>query len=215
MSEYLYWPLYDLQVKSQDLTLRLPSDNDIGEIIKLAKRGVHEAGYQPFCSAWTDLEEPEFSLGIAQHHWMNRAQLKPDNWDLSFVVLLEDQVIGTQSLRSENFDKLKTVETGSWLGKEFQGRGFGTEMRKAILFFAFDVLGAEYAKSDARADNYSSNSVSKKIGYKENGYDMHIFGAEIVRRNQYLLEAERWRENDVSNVTVSGFESCRRMLLSQ
>ena len=64
---------------------------------------------------------------------------------------------------------LRTVETGSWLGRAHQGRGLGTEVRRANLHLAFAGLGAAVAESGAMADNPASQAVSRKLGYAENG----------------------------------------------
>jgi hypothetical protein len=42
-------------------------------------------------------------------------------------------------------------------------------MRAALLLFAFDVLGAEWAESSAAAWNTASLRVSDKLGYEPNG----------------------------------------------
>ncbi|MGN8025141.1 GNAT family N-acetyltransferase [Microbacterium sp. 22242] len=61
------------------------------------------------------------------------------------------------------------VATGSWLTRSAHGRGIGTEMRAALLLFAFDVLGAEWAESGAASWNEASLAVSRKLGYEPNG----------------------------------------------
>ena len=66
--------------------------------------------------------------------------------------------------------------TGSWLGLRHQGRGIGTEMRAAVLLFAFDHLGATRARSAAFVDNPASLRVSEKLGYRPDGTET------IVRR---------------------------------
>jgi len=58
------------------------------------------------------------------------------------------------------------VSTGSWLGMRHQGKGFGTEMRAAILMLAFDHLGAKTARSSAFTDNPRSLAVSRRLGYE-------------------------------------------------
>ena len=83
--------------------------------------------------------------------------------------MLEDRPIGIQELRATGFPTLRTVETGSWLGRAFQGQGIGTEMRAAVLALAFDGLGAEVASSGAMDGNAASRRVSEKLGYEPNG----------------------------------------------
>ncbi|MBY8854139.1 GNAT family N-acetyltransferase, partial [Saccharothrix sp. MB29] len=65
-----------------------------------------------------------------------------------------------------HFPVLREVDTGSWLGLEHQGKGCGTEMRAAVLLFAFDHLGALAARSSAFDDNLPSHGVSRKLGYR-------------------------------------------------
>ena len=49
------------------------------------------------------------------------------------------------------------------------GRGFGKEMRAAVLGFAFDGLGALSAETSAFLDNAASNGVTRSLGYEDNG----------------------------------------------
>ena len=78
-------------------------------------------------------------------------------------------MVGAQNLAAHAFTDRKTVESGSWLTKSARGQGVGTEMRAALLLFAFDVLGAEWAESSAAAWNTASLRVSDKVGYEPNG----------------------------------------------
>jgi RimJ/RimL family protein N-acetyltransferase len=61
------------------------------------------------------------------------------------------------------------VKTGSWLGRDFQGRGLGKEMRAAVLALAFDGLGAEVAETEAFVVSTASAGVSRSLGYEPNG----------------------------------------------
>ena len=44
---------------------------------------------------------------------------------------------------------LRAIGTGSWLSSALHGRGIGTEMRAAVLEFAFEGLGSHEAVSGA------------------------------------------------------------------
>jgi RimJ/RimL family protein N-acetyltransferase len=78
-------------------------------------------------------------------------------------------VIGEQTVKGRDFRIVREVETGSWIGMRHQGRGIGTEMRAAVLAFAFDHLGAVRARSGAFADNVASRRVSERLGYRADG----------------------------------------------
>ena len=75
-----------------------------------------------------------------------------------------------QGMHARGFAARRTVDTGSWLGQDYQGRGFGKEMRAAVLALAFDGLGARLAETEAFLDNAASNAVSRALGYEENGF---------------------------------------------
>lgn len=59
-----------------------------------------------------------------------------------FVVMVDDCPVGMQDLIGVDFAVFGTVSTFSWLQPSFRHRGFGTEMRSAILHLAFAGLGA-------------------------------------------------------------------------
>ena len=106
---------------------------------------------------------------MARYFWRERAAVVPGTWMLNFAVLEDGVPIGVQDLRAVDFTPLRTVSTGSWLTRSRQGDGLGTEMRVAVLAFAFDHLGAEVAESGALDWNEASLGVSRKLGYRDNG----------------------------------------------
>ena len=77
-------------------------------------------------------------------------------WHLPMAVVVDGDIVGVQAMLAEQFAVLRTVSTGSWLGRRYQGKGIGTEMRRAMLHLAFAGLGAEHALSRAFIDNDAS-----------------------------------------------------------
>jgi RimJ/RimL family protein N-acetyltransferase len=126
-------------------------------------------------------------------------------------VFLDDAPIGTQSLHAKEFAVLRTVDTGSWLGKAFQRQGLGTEMRAAVLGFAFDGLGARYAESSAFTDNDASNAVSRALGYEENGATELAPRGEARPMIRWRMSAEAWRSRPRRSLTIEGLEACREL----
>ncbi|MGM7696579.1 GNAT family N-acetyltransferase [Microbacterium sp. A84] len=107
------------------------------------------------------------------------------------------------SRRSSN---RRTVNTGSWLPKSVHGRGLGTEMRAALLLFAFDALGAEWAESGAARWNDASLNVSRKLGYELNGVTRVAPRAgEAVDEQRVRLEKTSFVRPDWS-ISVRGAE---------
>jgi RimJ/RimL family protein N-acetyltransferase len=85
-------------------------------------------------------------------------------------VFARGELVGAQSVGASAFATMRTVATGSWLGRDHQGRGLGRRMREAVLGFAFDHLGAEVvATTSAFLDNARSLGVSRALGYRDDG----------------------------------------------
>jgi RimJ/RimL family protein N-acetyltransferase len=114
---------------------------------------------------------------------------------LNLLVELDRAPIGSQSVHADRFSVIRTIDTGSWLGRPYQGRGLGTEMRAAVLAFAFDGLGAEVAESAAFPDNAASNRVSRKLGYEENGRG-RLAPEGVARETQrFRMTVDSWRSD--------------------
>ena len=205
------WPLFGLRLRSERLVLRLPTDDELIGLMALARAGIHPPEEMPFGVAWSTLPSPAFERGFMQHHWTMRGTWSPDHWFLNLAVSVEDVVIGSQSIGGEGFAVDRTVATGSWLGREFQGRGFGREMRAAVLGFAFDGLGARVAETSAFLDNAPSNAVSRSLGYEENGFgSLAPNGVARVTR-QFRMTAESWRSRPRPPLTIEGLEACHEL----
>jgi len=139
------WPLFALRIHSERLVLRLPTDDDLVRLMAVARAGIHPEGEMPFGVAWSTAPSPAFERGFMQHHWGMRAGWSPEAWQLNLLIERDGQPIGSQSVHAERFAVMRTVDTGSWLGREHQGQGYGREMRAAALTLAFDGLGARVA----------------------------------------------------------------------
>src|SRR3954471_19652210 len=163
------WPLYGLRLRTERLVLRLPTDVDLLALLDLAKAGIHPRDEMPFAVAWSTLTSPDFERGFLQYHWSCRGAWSAGHWELNLMTEFEGEPIGSQSIGAKDFAIHRTVATGSWLGQSFQGRGFGKEMRAAVLGFSFDGLAARFAETGALLDNARSNAVSRSLGYEENG----------------------------------------------
>jgi RimJ/RimL family protein N-acetyltransferase len=205
------WPLRHLVLRTPRLELRPDDDAGLFELAEEARLGVHDPGVMPFVSEWTDADPAERALSTLRWHWDRRAAIRPDGWTVHFLVRCGGRVVGTQGLGSTGFAVTREVVTGSWLGQRHQGRGIGTEMRAAVLLFAFDHLGAVRARSAAFADNPASLRVSAKLGYRRDGTETFVRRGAAVEDVRLLLTPDAfhrpgWR------LVADGVEACLPVL---
>jgi RimJ/RimL family protein N-acetyltransferase len=205
------WPLFALRLRTERLVLRLPTDDELLLMIDVAKAGIHEPDAMPFGVAWSTVPSPAFEQGFLKHHWGVRAAWTHERWFLNLMVELDGAPIGSQSIDAADFAIHRTIHTGSWLGKAFQGHGFGKEMRAAVLGFAFDGLGALVATSEAFLDNSASNGVSRSLGYEPNGYGSLAPDGVARDTQRFRMTLEGWRSRVRPSVTVEGLDACREM----
>lgn len=203
-----HWPLFDIVIRTPHVELRHPDDELLMELAAVAADGVHRPDAMPFLVPWTRAQPPELQRNALKFWWGQRASWTPENWNFMTAVLVEGEVVGVQDIGSRGFAVTRSVNTGSWLGERYQGRGIGTEMRLAVLHFAFAGLGAELANSGAFEDNPASSRVSKKLGYEENGFQVHDREGSAAREVLFAITRERWEEQRRDDIEIQGLDSC-------
>jgi RimJ/RimL family protein N-acetyltransferase len=204
-----HWALFDLRIRTPRLELRVPTERLIDDIIDVALDGVHDPATMPFEFAWTDAPREELPVNTLQFYWGQLAAVTVDDWHLGLAVLVDGQVVGVQGVGASRFPLRHEVSTGSWLGLRHHGQGIGTEMRSAVLHFAFEVLGAEYALSAAWRDNAASLAVSRKLGYRENGVTRKVRRGQVDEQIELRLSRSAWEQHRRDDIEVDGFERCR------
>jgi RimJ/RimL family protein N-acetyltransferase len=199
----------ELRLVAEDVELRLPDDREVDELAEVAVAGVHELGRSPFAADWTVMYPPTLRRNVAQDQWRNRGAWKVQDWRLTLAVFVDGRVVGCQEVSGERFPVRRRVQTASWLGLAHQGQGIGTTARAAVLSFAFDLLEARTAHSDALEGNVASQRVSERLGYRPNGFDVAEREDQRVHVLRYCLTAEDWVAQPRPPVRVDGFDACR------
>jgi len=209
-----YWPVFDLVVRTSRLELRYPDDVLLTELATLSGQGVHDPEFMPFSEPWTTAPPGQIEPNTLKFFWKLRSEWTPEQWSLSMVVREGGVVKGTQGMSATRFSSSRTVRTGSWLGKAYQGQGIGKEMRTAILYLAFVGLGAERAESAAFDDNLASIGVSRAVGYADNGDEILKRGDATGRGVRFLMNREAWMRSPVgqrTDINIEGLEACLPM----
>jgi RimJ/RimL family protein N-acetyltransferase len=122
-----------------------------------------------------------------------------------------ETVVGIQDLTATNFPESRVVGSGSWLAREYQGRGIGKEMRAAVLHLAFAGLGAQRATSAAFEDNVASIRVSESLGYRENGDDIKVRRGVASRSIRFVIDRQDWERRRRRDIEIQGLDACLPM----
>ncbi|ANZ36964.1 GNAT family N-acetyltransferase [Lentzea guizhouensis] len=207
------WPLRNLVLTTPRLELRPDDDEGLYELVDVAKEGVHAPDEMPFNVPWTDQLSDDGGRSMVQFFWATRAKVAAGSWAVAFLVRHEGKVVGVQELSARDFAVLREVNTGSWLGQKFHGQGFGTEMRVAVLQFAFDHLGARIARSAAWVGNRASNRVSEKLGYLPDGTTAAAPRGERLEHVRLRLDAADFVRPGWET-EVGGLAECVQLLTS-
>lgn len=204
-----FWPLFDVVVRTPRLELRYPDDAMLTELAAVAAGGVHDPDRMPFLQPWTRASSPDLERNALKFWWSQRAAWTPERWNFTAAVVVDGRPVGFQDAGASAFAVTRSVGTGSWLGRRHQGQGIGTEMRAAILHFAFAGLGAEVATSGAFEDNPASLAVSRRLGYEENGFAVRDREGRPAREIRLVLTRERWEAGRRDDIGIEGLDACR------
>jgi RimJ/RimL family protein N-acetyltransferase len=104
---------------------------------------------------------PGMERQFVQRYWRALAHWQPESWHLPLAIYRDGQPIGIQDVWANDFARIRSVGTGSWISHGDQGNGYGTEARNAVLELAFGPLGAE-ACTEYLDGNHASAKVSRE-----------------------------------------------------
>lgn len=198
--EHSLWPLANLEVVTPRLTLTYVGDELGEELALLAAQGIHDPATMPFSAPWTDVASPELERNTLRFYWRNRAETTVEHWHLNLAATIDDVVVGMCSLEADGFRERRTVETGSWLGRRYQGQGIGTEMRHAALHLAFTGFQAELVTTSAWHDNTASLRLTRSLPYTETGTTCRQRRTHDDTMLEFSMTPTQWetiRRNDI------------------
>lgn len=203
-----YWPLFDLRLASPDLALRPMTEADLSVLADLLPEDVEQ---DPQAGSFA-IGDDRIRRGIVLHqgYWKSYGTWRPESWRLSFVVSAAGQVIGVQELEGSEFPVLRTVDTSSFLVRSARGRGYGQQMRRAVLALAFGPMRAQAAITSAWHDNHASLGVSRALGYQPNGESLHAHPGRVDTLLHLRLKRADWLASGTgADIQISGFDPCR------
>jgi len=88
-----FWPLFDLRIHTSRIEIRLPNDNALGDLARLAAKGIHDPVAMPFLYPWTDEASPLLERGMLKWGWRHRAEWASNNWTFNGAVFVNGEVV--------------------------------------------------------------------------------------------------------------------------
>ena len=175
------------------ITLRLPTSADLDQVLEWRNR--------PEVTRWllrTEVEPEAF-----RKVWLSGVD---DPNDHSAVAVIGDEVVGTGSLWITDAMGQNHVDPGPWRRAEagigygvapaHAGRGYATEIARALLDLAFGELGVHRVTAGCFADNTASWRVMEKLGMRREQHGVRdSWHAELgwIDGYTYAMLAEDWR----------------------
>ncbi|MGI5500593.1 GNAT family N-acetyltransferase [Lentzea sp. CA-135723] len=182
----------------------------VGELVRL--RGVEPDDWETFHAMDADTDDarragrvlpPRSAAG--QREWTQKIALKQSEDDktmLTIESLAERVPVGLMSTARADYHAGR-FEYGITIGKQHQGRGYGTEAVRLLLGYMFGERRFHKCESGAWAFNDPSIALHRKLGFTEEGrlrdheffagrhHDMVMFGmtaAEFAARHPFPSE---------------------------
>jgi RimJ/RimL family protein N-acetyltransferase len=201
------WPILGIGVRTHAVELFVPDQDTLEVLARLAAEGIYDPQNQYLprvpVGGWEDVASPEAERRFLRYYWSAFADWRPERWNLMLAARVDCDIVGVQEVGAQHFAVTRTVSTGSWVGRRFQGAGYGKAMREAVLHLAFDGLCAERADTAAWITNHASLGVSRALGYQDNGTTTRAAEGKRVEQVNLTLRRSDWRRSS-EGCTITG-----------
>lgn len=125
-------------------------------------------------------------------NWIYNCYEKNDAYGLKIIVLKEtSQPIGHAGLVPQTVDFTEEIEIGYWISPNYWGKGFATEVAKALKNYGEGQLHLHRMISLIQVGNKASQKVAVHIGMEKekeielNGKQVNIFSTRNNAENYY------------------------------
>jgi len=107
-----------------------------------------------------------------------------ENKEIHFIVELIDtnEPIGTAVIRKEEWSNVKNADIGTYIGKEYWGKGYGKQITVTLLEMCFIFLNMERCEAWSVEYNTRAHKTLETCGFKKGG----------VMRQTVLVNGKKW-----------------------
>lgn len=128
--------------------------------------------------------------------WIRNANLVKHGFFLGVVLKENKKVIGILELCHLDWFDNKAGEICYHFNKAYWGKGYATESAKELINFCFKKLKFRKVYADTDHDNYASQKVLKKLGFKLEGRirEKHLVNGKWKDELDYGLLRREWKK---------------------
>lgn len=108
--------------------------------------------------------------------------------EIYFGIELNNKLVGVIAFNTIS-KKLRKVIIGYWISEDFQGKGIITKCCQFLINYAFDELDMDKIEIHIATENYPSQRVCERLGFKQEGtvHNAENLHGNIVNYNYYAL----------------------------
>ncbi len=105
--------------------------------------------------------------------------------DVHLAVCDDEDIVGIISLEEDRKD-VGVAKIGIWIGKDYQGNGYGTEAAELITDYGFSTLDYHRVMAQAYESNKASQRIWEKLGFTKEGELREQIYRNGNRENAYV-----------------------------
>lgn len=164
-------PLFRLSI-DEDTDLRIYEERHAQEIADVVDQNrAHLRQWLPWLDNSRSVEDSKAFIRDALRQFA-------DNQGFQAGIWFQGKLAGGIGYHPINWASRK-VEIGYWLGETYQGKGLVTKACRALVTYAFDVLGLNKVEIRCAIENVRSCAIPKRLGFTQEG---------ILREAEWLYD---------------------------
>jgi ribosomal-protein-alanine N-acetyltransferase len=185
----------ELEVRGPDILLRYPRAEDAEPLYRFAS-DPEVTQYFSWGPYTTERQAADYVSSLARK--------RAEGERLEFVIDdREAGVIGVTGLSEFSLRDRRAV-VGTWLGREWWGRGANRQSKALVLALAFAGLRLGRVTAWCGTDNGRSQKALKRLGFANEGVlrRWHVHGGDPVDVISYAMLREEWESGELAQEPV-------------
>ena len=168
----------NLTIKTNRLNLRPFEEKDAPSLNEISSQE-HILRWMPDWESTIEDTEKRISYFISQYLLATETTAR-----VMFAVEFNEEIIGMVGIGNKKVVD-NEIEIAYFISEAFAGQGYISEAAKAVSRWALDGLGVDYLIAIVETDNFSSQRVAEKCGFKKIDTRMILNSGESEQKPFY------------------------------